>query len=130
MSGGNPFQRGLLAALILLLGLGLGISARASGAEVPPLSIGIATANIAREEPAKVAATFNAIQTAGFGIVRIGLKEPLPRSYAALVAAKEAGLKIYKTISMSVQENIDAFAEGKLALLENIHSGFHNHGGK
>ena len=43
---------------------------------------------------------------------------------------KEAGLKIYKTISTSVQENIDAFAEGKLALLENIHAGFHNHGGK
>lgn len=43
---------------------------------------------------------------------------------------KEAGFKIYKTISTSVQENIDAFAEGKLALLENIHAGFHNHGGK
>ena len=43
---------------------------------------------------------------------------------------KEAGLKIYKTVSKSVQENIDAFAEGKLSLLENIHAGFHNHGGK
>jgi hypothetical protein len=100
MSGGNPFQRSLSAALLLLLGLGLGTSARASGAEAPPLSIGIATANIAWEEPAKVVATFNAIQTAGFGIVRIGLKEPLPRSYAALVSAKEAGLKIVLTIPL------------------------------
>lgn len=43
---------------------------------------------------------------------------------------KEAGLKIYKTINNSIQDNIDALIAGKLSLLENIHAGFHNHGGK
>lgn len=43
---------------------------------------------------------------------------------------KEAGLKIYKTINNSIQDNINALNEGKLSLLENIHAGFHNHGGK
>ena len=100
MSGGNLLQRSFSAALILFLDLSLGISARASGAEVPSIAVGIATANIAWEEPATVKATFNAIHAAGFGIVRIGLKEPLPRSYAALITAKEAGLKIVLTMPL------------------------------
>lgn len=41
-----------------------------------------------------------------------------------------ASIKIYKTINDSVQENIKAFSSGKLSLLEEIHAGFHNHGGK
>jgi predicted Fe-Mo cluster-binding NifX family protein len=43
---------------------------------------------------------------------------------------KAAGLKIYKTINNSIQDNIDALNAGKLSMLENIHAGFHNHGGK
>lgn len=42
---------------------------------------------------------------------------------------QSAGIKIYKTLNDSVQDNIDAFIEGKLSLLQDIHSGFHNHGG-
>ncbi len=34
---------------------------------------------------------------------------------------------IYKTIPGSVQQNIDAFVDEKLALLSNFHPGFHGH---
>lgn len=43
---------------------------------------------------------------------------------------KAANIKIYKTINDSIKDNIKAFQEGKLPLLEEIHAGFHNHGGK
>ncbi|WP_434512749.1 NifB/NifX family molybdenum-iron cluster-binding protein [Desulfitobacterium sp. AusDCA] len=42
---------------------------------------------------------------------------------------KMANIKIYKTINDSLQDNIDAFKEGKLSLLEEFHAGFHGHGG-
>jgi predicted Fe-Mo cluster-binding NifX family protein len=41
-----------------------------------------------------------------------------------------AGIKIYKTMNNSIKDNIAAFREGKLALLEEIHAGFHGHGAK
>lgn len=40
---------------------------------------------------------------------------------------EKAGIKIYKTESVNIQENIDNFINKKLSLLENIHAGFHNH---
>ncbi|SCP98358.1 NifB/NifX family molybdenum-iron cluster-binding protein [Anaerobium acetethylicum] len=40
-----------------------------------------------------------------------------------------AGMKIYKTMNDSVSDNINAFVEGKLSVLDEIHSGFHGHGG-
>jgi predicted Fe-Mo cluster-binding NifX family protein len=43
---------------------------------------------------------------------------------------KAANIKIYKTINDSIKDNISALKEGKLNLLEDIHAGFHNHGGK
>lgn len=43
---------------------------------------------------------------------------------------KAANIKMYKTINNSVNDNINAFNEGKLSLLGEIHAGFHNHGGK
>lgn len=43
---------------------------------------------------------------------------------------KAADIKIYKTLNASVKENINAFIDGKLSLLKEIHAGFHNHGGK
>lgn len=42
---------------------------------------------------------------------------------------KEANIKIYKTTFSSAKENIDAYNEGKLAILDEVHSGFHGHGG-
>lgn len=42
---------------------------------------------------------------------------------------KSAGIKIYKTQDGSVKDNIDAFVAGKLPLLDEIHAGFHRHGG-
>ncbi len=36
-----------------------------------------------------------------------------------------AGVKLYKTEDGSAQENLVAFSEGKLALLEEVHAGFH-----
>lgn len=41
-----------------------------------------------------------------------------------------ANIKIYKTIKVSIKDNIDALNNGKLSLLQDIHAGFHNHGGK
>lgn len=41
-----------------------------------------------------------------------------------------AGVKLYQTISGTLQENIDAFTAGKLEELQEIHAGFHNHGKK
>lgn len=42
---------------------------------------------------------------------------------------KFADIKIYKTTYASVKDNIDAFIDGKLSLLDEIHAGFHGHGG-
>lgn len=39
-------------------------------------------------------------------------------------------IKLYKTISLKAFENIKEFTEGKLSLLEDIHAGFHGHGGR
>ena len=43
---------------------------------------------------------------------------------------KAANIKLYKTFNDSIKDNIDAFNKGKLSLLEDIHAGFHGHGGK
>lgn len=47
---------------------------------------------------------------------------------AAVLQAAEVSM--YKTAGDSVEENLAAFKAGKLELLSEIHSGFHNHGGK
>ncbi len=39
-------------------------------------------------------------------------------------------IKIYKTINSSIEDNISAFNKGELSLLQEIHPGFHNHGGQ
>ena len=41
-----------------------------------------------------------------------------------------AQIKIYKTINDCISDNIAALNDGKLTLLEDIHTGFHNHGQK
>jgi predicted Fe-Mo cluster-binding NifX family protein len=43
---------------------------------------------------------------------------------------KAANIKIYKTINDSIKDNIDALNRGKLSLLEEIHTGFYDHGEK
>lgn len=43
---------------------------------------------------------------------------------------KAAEIKIYKSTTASVQDNIAAFIAGELSLLDKIHAGFHGHGGK
>jgi predicted Fe-Mo cluster-binding NifX family protein len=40
-----------------------------------------------------------------------------------------ADIKIYKSTSGSVKDNVDALVDGKLSLLDEIHAGFHRHGG-
>ncbi len=42
---------------------------------------------------------------------------------------KSADIKIYKTAGISAKKNIDDFISGKLSLLDEIHPGFHGHGG-
>ena len=42
---------------------------------------------------------------------------------------KSADIEIFKTTSASVKDNIDAFIDGKLSLLDEIQAGFHGHGG-
>lgn len=46
---------------------------------------------------------------------------------ADVIAA--AGIAMYKTSGESIEENINAFVEGQLPALEEVHAGFHNHGG-
>ena len=41
-----------------------------------------------------------------------------------------ANIKIYKAQDGTVKENVEKFKDGKLALLDEIHPGFHNHGGE
>lgn len=41
-----------------------------------------------------------------------------------------ANIEMYKVIKGSIKDNIDAFSEGKLSRLGEIHEGFHNHGAK
>ncbi len=43
---------------------------------------------------------------------------------------KLAGIKLYKTINDSIEDNIKAYEDGKLSALVDIHAGMHNHGGK
>lgn len=43
---------------------------------------------------------------------------------------KAADIKMYKTIAGSAMDNIEAFLNGKLSLLGEIHPGLHHHGGK
>jgi predicted Fe-Mo cluster-binding NifX family protein len=43
---------------------------------------------------------------------------------------KPANIKIYKTANDSITDNINDFNDGKLSLLDDIHPGLHNHGGK
>lgn len=40
-----------------------------------------------------------------------------------------ANIALYKSTEGSVAVNITLFTEGKLPVLEEIHAGFHNHGG-
>jgi len=42
----------------------------------------------------------------------------------------DSGIKLYKTREGSVKENIESFATNQLDVLQEIHAGFHNHGGK
>lgn len=42
---------------------------------------------------------------------------------------KSADIKIFKTTFASVKDNIAAYIGGKLPLLDEIHAGFHGHGG-
>jgi predicted Fe-Mo cluster-binding NifX family protein len=48
----------------------------------------------------------------------------------AAAVLKPANVKLYKTMNDSIKDNIEAFTNGKLALLDEIHAGFHHHGSK
>lgn len=41
-----------------------------------------------------------------------------------------ADIKIYQTVSSMLKHNIQSFENGELELLNEIHPGFHHHGGK
>lgn len=43
---------------------------------------------------------------------------------------KAANIKIYKTTNSSINDMITSFESGKLSLLDEIHAGFHGHGGE
>lgn len=43
---------------------------------------------------------------------------------------KSADIELFKTISASVKDNIADYVNGKLPVLDEIHAGFHGHGGK
>lgn len=43
---------------------------------------------------------------------------------------KPADIKLYKAQDGTVAENIEKFKAGELSMIDEIHPGFHNHGGK
>ncbi len=43
---------------------------------------------------------------------------------------KAAQIRMYKTAGSSIAENIRAFLSGNLPVLQEIHAGFHGHGGR
>jgi predicted Fe-Mo cluster-binding NifX family protein len=43
---------------------------------------------------------------------------------------KNSGIKLYMASGFSIQDNIKAFSDGVLDTLTEIHTGFHQHGGK
>ena len=47
----------------------------------------------------------------------------------AAKALTAAGIKLYESVGLSAEENIQAFLDDKLAVLTDIHPGFHGHGG-
>ena len=54
-----------------------------------------------------------------------------PRSGEKAGAVLQAGnIKLYKTMNESIEDNIEAFNNGKLELLEELHAGFHGHEGE
>ncbi len=99
MSGGNHIKRPLRASFLAALLLGIAGNVAASETQAGS-EIGIATANIAWTAPDKVDAIFGEIAATGFNAVRIGLKNPVERTYAAMKDAKAAGLDILVTIPL------------------------------
>jgi hypothetical protein len=100
MSGGNLIKHLGLLVLVGMLAIGAGIPASATGSDEPAFSTGVAVANIAWEKPSVVASTLGDIADAGFASVRIGIKNPVTKSYHALEQAKLAGLDILVTIPL------------------------------
>lgn len=49
------------------------------------------------------------------------------KNAAAVLSA--ADIELYKTINDTAENNIKAYVDGKLSKLDEIHAGFHNHGG-
>ncbi len=49
---------------------------------------------------------------------------------SAAAVINGAKIKIYRTAGTSVSDNIRDFVSGNLPLLEEIHAGFHGHGGR
>ncbi len=47
----------------------------------------------------------------------------------AAVVLKAANIKLYKSMNDVIADNINAFNNATLSLLNEIHPGFHNHGG-
>ncbi len=48
----------------------------------------------------------------------------------AAAVVQEAGIKLYRSISGSIESNLKALEEQRLSVLEEIHAGFHRHGGR
>lgn len=48
----------------------------------------------------------------------------------AAAVVQEAGIKLYRSISGSIESNLKAFEEQSMSVLEEIHAGFHRHGGR
>ena len=43
---------------------------------------------------------------------------------------KAADIKLYKSKNVSLKENLEVYIAGQLELLEDIHPGYHKHGGR
>ena len=50
-------------------------------------------------------------------------------AYVDSMRIKLGNVKLYESVGLSIEENIQAFLDGKLSVVTDIHPGFHGHGG-
>jgi hypothetical protein len=100
MSGGNlQFVRQCLAGGLIAASLTVTL-VHAAASEQAAFTTGVAAANIAWSKPSAITETMTGIAAAGFGSVRIGLKNPVAGTFLALEEAKRAGLDVLVTVPL------------------------------
>ncbi len=73
-------------------------------------------------------AGIKAAQTVIDAKVEVVLVPRCGENAAKVLAA--GGVQLYESVGLAIEENIQAFLDGKLSIVTDIHPGFHGHGGR